>query len=117
MICSVAKVERRSAMRKITICGILFTALACAQINSLTSQESKDGWTLLFNGKSLNGWQSRPTSDKAAAGDWSVANGTLICGGTMPSWLGTDATFSNFNLKLEFRGPAKVNRGVFLRSA
>ena len=104
-------------MRKITIGGILFAALACAQNNSLTPKESKDGWTLLFDGKSLSGWQSRPTSDREARGDWTVANGALVCGGTMPSWLGSDATFSNFNLKVEFRGPEKVNSGVFLRSA
>ena len=93
-------------MRRVAILGFLFVALGCAQ----------DGWTSLFDGKSLKGWQSRPTSDKEAKGDWSVANGSLVCGGTMPSWLSSDAAFKNFNLRLEFKGPEKVNSGVFLRS-
>jgi hypothetical protein len=84
--------------------------------NQLTSKESSEGWVLLFDGKTMNGWQARPTSVANNTGDWSVANGSLVCGGTVPSWIGTDATFSDYVLKLEFRGSEKVNSGVFLRS-
>lgn len=84
--------------------------------NTLSSKESSEGWMLLFDGKTLNGWDSRPTSEPDKHGDWKVENGTLACGGTMPSWLGSTASFSDFELKLEFKGPAKVNSGVFLRS-
>ena len=45
-----------------------------------------------------------------------VQDGALVCGGTQPSWIATDETFSNYQLRLEFRGPEKVNSGVFLRS-
>lgn len=79
--------------------------------NTLTRQESKQGWVLLFDGKSLNGWEPHNTSD------WKAADGALVCGGTSPSWLGTAATYSDYVLKLEFRGTEKVNSGVFLRSA
>src|SRR6266581_2041404 len=48
--------------------------------------------------------------------DWVVQNGALVCGGTAPSWIGTNAMFSDYALKLEFRGGEKVNSGVFLRS-
>ena len=84
--------------------------------NSLTPKESAEGWILLFDGKSLDGWQARATSVPNTSGDWSAENGTIVCGGTVPSWLGTEATFSDYVLKLEFRGPEKVNSGVFLRS-
>ena len=40
----------------------------------------------------------------------------MLCGGTTPSWIGTDATYSDYRLTLEFRGAEKVNSGVFLRS-
>jgi len=64
----------------------------------------------------MKGWQSRPTSEPANSGDWKAENGVLLCGGTQASWLGTDATYTDYNLKVEFRGPEKVNSGVFLRS-
>ena len=94
----------------------LLSAALCAAQNMLTSKETADGWVLLFDGKSLNGWQGRATSQPGTTGDWTVANGALVCGGTKASWLSGDATYSDFDLKLEFRGPEKVNSGVFLRS-
>lgn len=90
----------------------LIAGLAGAQDrpNTLAPKESAGGWILLFDGNSLNGWEPHGT------GDWKVENGAIVCGGTTPSWLGTDASFSNYVLKLEFRGTEKVNSGVFLRS-
>lgn len=70
----------------------------------------------LFDGKSLRGWDIRPTSDPNVKGDWKVENGALVCGGSVPSWISTTDTFSDFRLTLEFRGAAQVNSGVFLRS-
>jgi hypothetical protein len=78
--------------------------------NTLRQEEAAKGWVLLFDGKSLAGWEPHGT------GDWKVENGAMVCGGTVPSWIGTSASFSDFILKLEFRGPEKVNSGVFLRS-
>jgi 3-keto-disaccharide hydrolase len=88
--------------------------------NTLRSSETSQGWRLLFDGKNLNGWEARPTgnpSQKAPGKpDWAVKDGALVCGGTAPSWIGTVDTFTNYELKLQFRGPAMVNSGVFLRS-
>jgi 3-keto-disaccharide hydrolase len=84
--------------------------------NTLTPSETKEGWKLLFNGKSLAGWQPRTTSAPPATGDWTVADEAISCPGTSPGWLATDDTFSNFKLKLQFKGSEKVNSGVFLRS-
>jgi Domain of Unknown Function (DUF1080) len=54
---------------------ILFLALACAaaaaDINRLTPQENKEGYTLLFNGKNLDGWDG----DRSL---WSVENGAIV---------------------------------------
>jgi hypothetical protein len=78
--------------------------------------EAAEEGIVLFDGKSLNGWQARPTSVPGNLGDWSMQNGALVCGGTVPSWISTNASFSDFRLTLEFRGSEKVNSGVFLRS-
>lgn len=72
--------------------------------------------TALFDGKSLKGWDARSTFDKNSTGDWTVQNGAIRCPGTTPGWLSTTASFADFVLTLEFRGSAKVNSGVFLRS-
>ena len=91
-------------------------ALADGPPNQLTSDEMKAGWKLLFDGKSLAGWQPHSTSSPDATGDWSVANGSILCPGTTAGWLATSQTHTNYVLKLEFRGSAGVNSGVFLRS-
>jgi hypothetical protein len=95
--------------------GAQMTAAQSAP-NSLTRAEAKEGWILLFDGKSLRGWESRPTSVPDSKGDWQVDSGALICGGTTPSWISTKDSFSDYRMTLEFRGAEKVNSGVFLRS-
>lgn len=72
--------------------------------------EPSKGWKTLFDGKSMNGWEQH------GAGDWIVKEGALTCQGTAPSWLGTTESFGNYTLKLEFKGSADVNSGIFLRS-
>jgi len=47
---------------------------AHAAENELTAAEKKAGWTLLFDGKTLDGW--RPYNKKPAGG-WEVVDGTL----------------------------------------
>jgi hypothetical protein len=84
--------------------------------NKLTLKESDDGWGLLFDGKTLDAWQPHSTSNPPATGDWSVADGAILCPGTSPGWLASNDTYSNFELKLQFRGGEKVNSGVFIRS-
>lgn len=82
----------------------------------LAASLSAQSWTPLFDGKTLNGWDARTTFDPKTTGNWSVVSGAISCPGTVPGWLSTSQTFSDFELMLEFRGTAKVNSGVFLRS-
>jgi hypothetical protein len=97
---------------------LLLTAvsLTAQQPNTLSKAERAAGWLLLFDGTSLKGWDARSTFDAAATGSWSARAGAISCPGTVPGWLSTSASFTDFKLKLEFRGTEKVNSGVFLRS-
>ncbi len=45
-------------------------------VNVLTPAEKKQGYKLLFDGKSLNGWR---TYQNKKSDSWSVNNGTLYC--------------------------------------
>ncbi len=43
--------------------------LAQNPANKLTSNEAKEEWILLFDGRSLNGWQGRPTTVPESKGE------------------------------------------------
>jgi hypothetical protein len=91
--------------------------LACAALapceNRLTRRERKEGFELLFDGKTLDHWHS--IRQTPGAGSWRVRNGILTFekGG---SWLATDETFYDFVLRLEYRTGESSASGAFLRS-
>jgi 3-keto-disaccharide hydrolase len=81
-----------------------------ASNNTLTPAESKAGWTLLFDGRTLSGLT--PTGNA----DWKVEDGTLAATkGT--GFLVTPKAYGNFELKAEFWADKAVNSGIFLRCA
>ena len=76
--------------------------------NTLTPAESKAGWTLLFDGRSLSGWN--PTGDV----DWKVEDGTITA--TKGSgFLVTPRPYGNFEFKTDFWVDKAANSGVFFR--
>ena len=96
---------------------LMLGALRAQAPNTLTREEAAAGWKLLFDGATLNGWEPYAASAKIpAATEWGVADGAIFCTGDRPGWLGTADTYSDFNLKIQFRLGAKANSGVFLRS-
>jgi hypothetical protein len=61
-------------MRIASVVLLLLTLMRTASpqtINTLTPQEKKEGFTLLFNGKNLDGWNGDPVR-------WSVQNGVIV---------------------------------------
>jgi len=68
----------------------------------------------LFNGKDLSGWIIYGTEK------WYVEDGLLVCESgpdKQYGYLGTEQTFKDFELSLEFRQGADGNSGVFFRSS
>jgi hypothetical protein len=84
-------------------------------INSLSEQEKKEGWRLLFNGKNLGGWKT--FQGKAILG-WKIIDGVLNNSGIGSDHGGDIVTrekFQNFELSLEWKVAPKSNSGIFYR--
>lgn len=59
----------------INTCSSQKVATANSQPNTLTAQEKKDGWQLLFDGKTTNGWHTYGYNSIMKG--WSVKDGSL----------------------------------------
>jgi hypothetical protein len=94
------------------------TLTASAQMNTLTKAEQKDGWKLLFDGKSLNGWHSYNHATDASA--WKAVDGELMLDPShMDGWqvkgggdLVTDEEYENYHLSLEWKVSDSANSGI-----
>ena len=83
--------------------------------NKLTSTEKKQGWKLLFDGKSLDGWR---TYQNKKSDSWSVKNGTLYCKGSasdksdLRADLITKDRYDNFELSVDWIISPQGNSGI-----
>lgn len=100
----------------------LMAALACPLAlaqqtpNTLTPQQKREGWQLLFNGKNLNGWHSY--GEKGIGSDWSIQHGTIQLKkppAAKPADYAdivTDGQYTNFDLKVEWKGTPCTDSGI-----
>jgi hypothetical protein len=65
-------------------------------------------WVSLFDGKTLAGW--RPTSEA----NWRVEEGAIVVDGGARGFLLHEGTYTNYELRLEFKADKGTNSGVFL---
>ncbi len=108
-------------MKKSFVFGLLLMSLIAAKgqqaPNTLTAQEKKDGWKLLFDGKTTNGWRGA-YKDKFPDKGWDVAGGLLTIqksdGSESQSFgdIVTDAEYSDFDLTFDFKLTEGANSGV-----
>jgi hypothetical protein len=102
-------------MKKFTTLSIaicLFAGFAQAQLPTLTKKEIKQGWVLLFDGKTSAGWKNYKGNPFPEKG-WVIENGVLSVD---PAGKGgdiiTEEQFSDFELSLEFRISKGANSGI-----
>ena len=85
--------------------------------NTLTAKERKEGWKLLFDGKTLNGWRGAYLDSLPARG-WEIRDGMLIVqasGGGEAAFGGDLVTideYSSFELSVDFRLTEGANSGI-----
>jgi hypothetical protein len=89
-------------------------------LNTLTSAEKAQGWILLFDGKTNEGWRGYNKTTFPAA--WTIENGALRLKGSGNGEAGAvdggdlvygKEKFSNFNLKIEWKISEGGNSGIF----
>jgi hypothetical protein len=96
--------------------GILTTSFEAWQAtaggnpnNVLTPNESKAGWQMLFDGRTLTGWQS------SGQATWTVEEGAIRSTGQVSGYLRTTETFENFELSADFLADETMNSAIFVR--
>ena len=88
-------------------------------MNTLTQSEIDDGWVLLFDGKTPEGWRGYK-KDHFPNG-WKIVDGTIHCIGSGRGEAGNkeggdiiyDKEFQNFTLSLEWKISEGGNSGIF----
>ena len=103
--------------------AFLIIALLCAasvaaqKPNTLTKQEQANGWKLLWDGKTTNGWRGAKL-DKFPEKGWVIEDGVLkvLKSAGAESANGGDivttSQYSNFILKVDFKITAGANSGI-----
>lgn len=84
---------------------------ASATVNTLTESEQADGWQLLFDGETTEGWRNFNASDISS--EWQVEDGTLTLTGQGGGDIITEDTFENFELAIDWRISEAGNSGIF----
>jgi len=92
--------------------AIALIAAVAATDNTLTEREKKDGWILLFDGKTLDGWTTPEGKQSKRPVEESSIN-PHGCGGYMMTY---KELLGDFILKCDFKISAKCNSGIFVRT-
>jgi len=93
------------------------TASGAAAPNTLTEAERKEGWKLLFDGRTMTGWRGAYMDTLPAKG-WHVKDGVLTVeesGGKEAAYGGDIVTvdqYGSFELKVDFKLTKGANSGI-----
>jgi hypothetical protein len=83
------------------------------QPNRLNAEERAQGFRLLFDGKSLDGW--RNYRSETTRPQWQVVDGSLVLTAKGGRDLVTRDTFVHFDLRLDYALAEQGNSGILFR--
>jgi hypothetical protein len=93
------------------------STMGTTQSAVLSQQEQNEGWKLLFDGQTTNGWHTYGKSTIGSA--WKVVDGTLFFDGDVKKQnraeggdIVTSEEFENFHLKLDWKISPNGNSGI-----
>ncbi len=99
------------------VCALLTSAAYAQKPNTLTKKEKKQGWRLLFDGKTTNGWHTygRDTVGKK----WTVKDGAFVFDPSKPEKpadrggdITTNEEFTNFEFTVDWKVEKGSNSGL-----
>lgn len=101
---------------------IILAVTSCSEKggdNALTDQEKKEGWILMFDGETTDGWRGYGLDAFPDRG-WSIEDGTIKCSNSGKGEAGFggdiifDKQFTNFHFKVDWMIEEGGNSGIFL---
>ena len=103
------------AMTRLVLAAlVLLTTTMQAQMPTLTAAEQRDGWRLLFDGKSLAGWRGYKSETPPTG--WRAENGELTRVGPGGDLM-TIEQFGDFDMRFEWKVTENGNSGIIYRIA
>jgi len=99
---------------------ISFGSIAQQKPNTLSADEKKNGWKLLFDGKTTKGWH---TYNKTGIGEaWNVNDESIYLDTTQKNgWqikgggdIVSEKTYSNFDFKVDWKASTGANSGIMI---
>ena len=108
--------KRTTATSFLSTCAIslaLFSSCTSVEPNTLTPEEIADGWQLLFDGKTLNGWKDY--NGTTLTQPWHVVDGCIQAkgdGSDASGYIVTDKQYENFELSWDWKLSKGGNSGM-----
>jgi hypothetical protein len=88
----------------------------CGGLNTLTDAEKAEGWALLFDGKTMNGWHGYNGGTTEA---WSIDDCAIRVAGTDENYgsdkrvdMATDSEYTNFEFVVDWKATTGGNSGL-----
>ena len=103
----------KKIMTLVAVSALVAGMVSCQSHNRLTSAEKAEGWQLLFDGKTLDGWRS--FNCDTLIGGWHVVDGCIQASGEGSDGSGyivTDKKFANFELMWDWKLTHGGNSGM-----
>ena len=89
--------------------SLFIASLMLCSAVSLPAAEVEEGFTPIFDGKTLDGWVG-------ATNGYKVEDGNIVCDPHTGGNLYTEKEYANFVLRFDFKLPAGANNGLAIRA-
>ncbi len=100
--------------RRIFLSSVFLLPGLCAGLKGVAPDQPEEGFTSLFDGKSLRGWSVQEGPESA----FYVRDGAIVVheGSNFPTWLRSEKQYENFDFRCEFFVKGWTNSGIYLHA-